>query len=268
MIVLYILLGILALLALLYLLLFVRPKGKQPADKRLLADYAHRGLHGKDVPENSLQAFEKAVQAGYGIELDVQLSSDGEVMVFHDYNLVRMTGKDAKLASLTGEELRALSLGGTEQTIPTFLQVLELVDGRVPLLVELKGESLNADLCPKVAALLKDYKGPYCVESFNPLLVKSIKKHLPGVYCGQLYTNVCRDKKKYSALNLILTVMAFNFLAGPNFIAYNCKDRKSLAVRLACGLYRAPRFVWAGKTREELDLAHKLGEHPIFEQNE
>ena len=266
MIVLYCILGVLAVCLLIYLLVLVRPKGKAPADPRLLTDYAHRGLHGHGVPENSQQAFEKAVQAGYGIELDVQLSSDGEVMVFHDYTLIRMTGKDAKLCQLTAQELQALSLAGTEQTIPTFLQVLELVDGRVPLLVELKGEDLNSDLCPKVASLLKDYKGPYCVESFNPLLVRSIKKHLPGVYCGQLYTNVCRDKKKYSPLNLILSAMAFNFLAGPNFIAYNLKDRNSLPVRLACRLYGAPRFVWTVQNEKDVETAHKLGEYPIFEK--
>lgn len=265
MIILYCVLGFFALCLLLYLLILVRPAGRKPADTRLLTDYAHRGLHGDGVPENALQAFEKAVQAGYGIELDVQLSSDGVVMVFHDYTLTRMTGREEKLCSLTSQELQSLSLAGTDQTIPTLSQVLELIDGRVPLLVELKGEDLNADLCPKVASLLKDYKGPYCVESFNPLLIKSVRKALPGVYCGQLYTNVCRDKKKHSLLNMILSAMAFNFLARPNFIAYNEKDRHTLPVRLACGLYGAPRFVWTVRTEQGVEAAHKAGEYPIFE---
>ena len=82
---------------LLYLLVFIRPRGKTPEDNALLCDYAHRGLHGDGVPENSLEAFELACQAGFGIELDVQLSSDGEVVVFHDYTLNRMTGVDKKL---------------------------------------------------------------------------------------------------------------------------------------------------------------------------
>ncbi|MBQ5792136.1 MAG: glycerophosphodiester phosphodiesterase, partial [Clostridia bacterium] len=218
------------------------------------------------VPENSLAAFEAACKAGVGIELDVQLSRDGVVMVFHDYTLIRMTGKEEKLKNLTAEELQALSLAGTEQTIPTFREVLELVDGKVPLLVELKGEDLNSALCPKVAELLQNYQGPYCVESFNPLLVKNIKKYLPHVYCGQLYTNVCRDKKKYSPLNLILSAMAFNFLARPDFIAYNLKDRKAFPVLVATKLYKAPRFVWTVRTEEDLETAHRLGEHPIFEK--
>ena len=265
MVILYSLLGLIGLLILLYLLVFVHPRGKKPEDSRLLCDYAHRGLHGEGVPENSLLAFEKAVEKGFGIELDVQLSADGVVMVFHDYTLIRMTGKEEKLKNLTAAELQALSLGGTEQTVPTFREVLELVDGKVPLLVELKGEDLNSALCPKVAELLNGYDGPYCVESFNPLLVKNMKKHLPEVYCGQLYTHVCRDKKKYSALNLILSAMAFNFLARPDFIAYNQKDRNSLPVKLATRVYKAPRFVWTVKSKEELDTAHRLGEHPIFE---
>ncbi len=262
----YLVLGILPALLLLYLFVLVRPGGKQPEDKRILTDYAHRGLYGGGIPENSLQAFELAMQNGYGIELDVQLSSDGVVMVFHDYSLVRMTGKDAKLCDLTAEELGSLSLAGTKQTIPTFCQVLDLVDGRVPLLVELKGENLNVDLCLKTASLLREYKGPYCVESFNPLLIKNIKKHLPGVYCGQLYTNICRDRK-YSPKNMVLSSMASNFLARPHFVAYNEKDRKSLPVFLACGLYKAPRFVWTAKTEESVETAHRLGEYPIFEKN-
>lgn len=265
MVALYILLGVLCTLMLLYLFLFVRPKGKKPADPRLLCEYAHRGLHGENIPENSLQAFAKAVEQGFGIELDVQLSSDGVVMVFHDYSLARMTGKEEKLKNLTAEELQALSLAGTEQTIPTFREVLELVDGKVPLLVELKGEDLNSALCPKAAELLKGYQGPYCIESFNPLLVKNIKKHLPEAYCGQLYTNVCRDKKKYSPLNMILSSMGFNFLARPNFIAYNYKDRNSLPVKLATRFYKAPRFVWTARTKEELSLCRENGEFAIFE---
>lgn len=259
------LLSLLLLLLLLYLLILIRPRKKKEMDRQLLCDYAHRGLHGNGVPENSLAAFELACREGYGIELDVQLSKDGEVMVFHDYSLVRMTGREEKLCELDAKELSTLSLARSDQTIPTLKQVLALVAGRVPLLVELKGESIDASLCPKVAALLQAYEGRYCLESFNPMLVKSMRKQMPDALCGLLYTNVCREKKKRSALNLLLTCMAFNFLARPHFIAYNKEDRRSLAVALTTKLYRAPKFVWTVKTREEFDLAHRLGEHPIFE---
>ncbi len=270
--VLLIILGAIAALCLLnvllYLLVFVRPRGMAPSDKALLCDYAHRGLHGNGVPENSLAAFALACEAGYGIELDVQLSRDGEVMVFHDYTLSRMTGDGRKLAELSAAELGALRLAGTEERIPTFAEVLRLVDGRVPLLVELKGESLHASLCPKVAALLRSYSGSFCIESFNPVLLRAMRKELPRAYCGLLYTHVVRDKKSKSILNRLLTVMALNFLCHPQFIAYNEVDRDSLPVRLTTRLYHAPKFVWTVRSRASLRAAHERGECPIFENIE
>ena len=256
---------------LLYVLLFVRPRARKAKSASLLSDYAHRGLHDGnkgDTPENSLLAFEKACRAGYGIELDVQLSRDGVVMVFHDYTLIRMTGKDGKVCEYDAAELKELSLANTEQKIPTFTEVLALVDGRVSLLIELKGEDFDSSLCPKVAEILKDYKGEYCIESFNPLLVRNMRRLMPDVFYGQLYTNVVRDKKKASALNIILTCMAFNFLARPDFIAYNIEDRRSLPVWLSTKLYKAERFIWTARSREEYDKAHALSEHPIFENLE
>lgn len=262
------LLSFLILLALLYLLVFVRPRANKPADPKLLCDYAHRGLHGGKIPENSLAAFERARLAGYGIELDVQLSKDGTVMVFHDYTLSRMTGKDKRLSELDAAELKTLCLAGSDQHIPTFSEVLSLVDGRVPLLVELKGESLDSSLCEKVAALLNDYKGVYCIESFNPLLIRKIKKYLPNAYVGQLYTNVCREKQRKSPVHILLTCMAFNFLARPDFIAYDKQDRNSFPVKLSTRFYHAEKFVWTVKSDSELETAHSLHEHPIFENTE
>lgn len=253
------------LLALIYLFVLILPRSDVKPDPALLCHYVHRGLHNKEIPENSLAAFEAACKAGYGIELDVQLSRDGVVMVFHDYTLVRMTGCDKKLCELDAEELSSLFLADSDQTIPTFSQVLSLVDGRVPILVELKGEDLNTALCEKVAAQLKDYKGAYCLESFNPLLIGNMKKYLPHAFRGLLYTNVCRDKKKKSALNVALTAMALNVVAKPHFIAYNKADRDSLPVKITTKLYGAPKFVWTVKSREELDTANEKGELSIFE---
>ena len=254
------------ILVMAYLLVLVRPPKKTSPDATLLRDYAHRGLHGKEAPENSLKAFGLACEAGFGIELDVQLSRDGEVMVFHDYSLLRMTGCDRMLSELDAAELATLSLDGTDQTIPTLRQVLELVAGRVPILIELKGEDTNTALCAKVAALLRDYEGPFCMESFNPLLIGHMKKLFPETFCGLLYTNVCRDKKKCSLLNILLTAMALNVVAKPDFIAYNKADRGSLPVRITTGLYGAGKAVWTITTAEELEIAHQRGEMPIFEK--
>ena len=154
------LLPLIFVLILVYLLVFFRPRGRKPADERLLRPYAHRGLHGDGVPENSLEAFRLACEAGYGIELDVQTARDGTVVVFHDYNLSRMTGKDALLSELDLSELKSLRLYGTQESIPTLREVLDLVDGRVPILVELKGESLDTSLCAPVAEMLPPRTAP------------------------------------------------------------------------------------------------------------
>ena len=255
-----------ALIFLLYIFVFIRPRGRVPEDRELLCDYAHRGLHGNGVPENSLEAFELACRAGHGIELDVQLSRDGEIMVFHDYTLIRMTGVDKKLCELDARELCSLSLAHTDQKIPTFREVLELVDGRVPLLIELKGENFDVSLCSKVVEILNDYKGKYCIESFNPLLVREMRRLLPTAFCGLLYTNAVKEKKKASVINVVVTLMALNFLCRPRFIAYDEKFRNSFFVKLTTKVYKTPKFVWTVRSREALELAHSLGECPIFEK--
>ena len=259
------LVGLALLLFLIYLLVLVRPPKKIAPDPALLCDYAHRGLHGDGIAENSLSAFARACEQGHGIELDVQLSRDGVVMVFHDATLVRMTGRDGKLCDYDAAELQAMRLADTDETMPTFSEVLALVDGRVPLLVELKGETTDVSLCAPVAALLRNYKGPFCVESFNPMLLGEMKKHLPNTFRGMLYTNVCHEKKKYSLLNMLLTVMALNVIAKPDFIAYNQIYRDSLPVRITTRLYRAPHLVWTTRGDRERAEAKAHGEHAIFE---
>ena len=259
--------GVAILLPLIYGLILIRPGKKRDLEPALLCDYAHRGLYdGKEIPENSMAAFEKACLAGVGIELDVQLSRDHKVMVFHDYTLERMTGTRGLVSQTDREALKKLCLGGTEEKIPTLDEVLKLVDGRVPILIEMKGESTDTTLCKYLAEELECYKGKYCIESFNPMLIREIKKWFPNAFCGLLYTNVCRDKKKRSALNVALTCMALNVLARPHFIAYNQADRDSLPVKITTGCFGAPRFVWTIRTDAARGEAHRNGECAIFEQ--
>ena len=258
------------ILFLIYLLAFIRPSAKKPKNKKLLCEYAHRGLHKRNLkgtaPENSLEAFALACQEGYGIELDVQLSADGVVMVFHDDTLIRMTGREGRVCDLSAEELKKLTLAESEETIPTFAEVLALVGGRVPLLVELKGESTDKSLCPKVAELLRGYEGDFCLESFNPLLVGEMKKYLPDAYRGLLYTNACKEKKKVTLTNLAVTLMLLNFIAKPDFISYDQKCRNSLPVKLTTRFFHAGKFVWTTRGEEEIELARKNGECAIFEK--
>ena len=261
---LYILLMILSGFALVYLLFLVRPRKRKFNTEGLLTAYAHRGLHGEDAPENSLRAFELAIENGYGIELDVQLSKDGKVVVFHDYILDRMTNIKGKICDFTALKLNNITLKNSYETIPLLSEVLDLVDGRVPLLIELKGEDLNTSLCEKVAHHLKSYSGKFCIESFNPLLIWKMKKYLPNAYYGQLYTNVCRERGPHPAC-LLLASMSLNFLSRPDFISYNKLDRNSLPVKVAAGLYNTPRFVWTLNGEAEKKKADSLGEYSIFE---
>lgn len=260
MIILYII-CIIAVAALLYLLA-IRGSGRRVPDE-LRVDYAHRGLFGDGIPENSLAAFDAAASAGFGIEFDIQLSRDGEVMVFHDYSLERMTGHTSKLCELTLSELKGLSLGQNER-IPTLDEVLALVDGRVPLLIELKGESADSSLCQKAVEKLDKYSGAYCVESFNPLLLNKFKKLRPQVTRGLLYTKFSRSKKTW-ALDFLLTSLIFNFMASPDFIAYDIAHPDTFALRLCRALFHPALFVWTVRSRAEYDKVKSVGGSPIFE---
>ena len=172
------------------LVFLVAPGRASKKDKKpfMYKNFAHRGLHKKDktVPENSLAAFERASSYGYGIELDVQLSKDGQVVVFHDDTLNRVCGVDSRVDEKTYDELSKISLCGTTQTIPLFSEVLKTVRGRGPLIVELKNGKRNEELCEKTYALLEKYSGEYCIESFNPFIVRWFKKNAPEVIRGQL----------------------------------------------------------------------------------
>ena len=125
------LLIVIAVIILLYVFVLLRPQRRE-IDRFCLRPYAHRGQHDENLPENSLAAFRRAVENGYGIELDLQLSSDGEVMVMHDYNLERMTGCDKMLKELTAAELQKLHLNGTEERVPTLKEVLDIVKRKSP----------------------------------------------------------------------------------------------------------------------------------------
>lgn len=192
-------------------------------------NFAHRGLHSRDksVPENSLEAFRLAAAAGYGIELDVQLTSDGEVVVFHDDTLDRVCGVSARVEDKTLRELQQMGLCGTEQTIPLFSQVLEVIRGRGPLIVELKNGKHNRELCEKTYALLENYRGDVCIESFNPFIVAWFRFHARDLVRGQLamparyYTEEGWNKPAA----FILSRTLLNFAARPQFIAYRIGPR-------------------------------------------
>lgn len=169
---------------------FLRPGRYGEAQKQLVygVNHAHRGLHTKDktVPENSLPAFRAAAEAGYGVELDIQLSRDGQVVVFHDDTLDRVCGVHGRVDEFTFEELRGMRLCGTQETIPLLTEVFEVMGGRTPMIIELKTGRRNDELCEKGLALMRAYNGPYCIESFDPRIVRWFRK-MRRMCCGDSF---------------------------------------------------------------------------------
>ena len=209
-------------------------------------NFAHRGLYKRDqsVPENTLRAFERAVEHGYGVELDVQLSKDGQVVVFHDPTLTRICGVEKRVDELTLLELKELRLCGTEQRIPLLTEVLNVYRGAGPLIVELKSGKRNRELCEKTYAILENYRGEVCIESFNPFIVAWFRLHARDLIRGQLAapTKDYVDDGMKPAMGFALSHNLFNPIARPQFIAYKVGPRP-LNVRLTEAL-GAMRFCW------------------------
>lgn len=251
--------------------LFLIAPGKNPKmDYYKKVKYAHRGLHGEIdgvfFAENSLSAFRRATERGFGIELDVRLSSDGEVVVFHDDTLDRVTNGTGKVKDYTAKELSELSLMGTADGIPTLREVLSLVDGRVALLVELKETGADHSISEKTAELLKDYKGEFIVESFSPLSFGAFKNQLPDVPCGLLVSKhtekpECRTLKYRLVQRLLL-----NVIPRPTFIAMHKDKIRLWPLPFVRALFKVPCIAWTVESKEEEARAYEDGfDTVIFE---
>ena len=258
------------IIVLVILFLFaLRCRSDHPGMKELLGwSYAHRGLHGNGIPENSMAAFKAALDAGYGIELDVHLLSDGNLAIMHDSLLNRTTGQPGRIEDLTTEQLKDYPLEGTEETIPEFMDLLTLYNGKAPLIVELKPiDGNHAQLTETACKMLESYPGPYCLESFDSRCIFWLKKNRPDLIRGQLtydYFGSRVDMSDY--LRFLLKHNLLNFLTYPDFIAYQYCDRKASVTTDICRrLWKAQGVSWTLKTREEYDTAVKEGWLPIFE---
>lgn len=255
------------LLAVVYLL-STRCRRGHPELKNLHGwKYAHRGLYGVGCPENSMAAFRKARDMGYGVELDVHLLADGNLAVIHDSQLKRMTGSEGRIEDLTTAQLRSYRLNGTEETIPEFRQVLDLYAGRAPLIVELKVMGNNyAALCERACEMLDSYKGVYCMESFDPRCVYWLKKKRPDVIRGQLTENYFKRKNKLPfVLKCLLTHQMLNFLTMPDFVAYRYEDCATFSYRLVRKFWKTEGVAWTLDNREDYEKAVQDGLIPIFE---
>lgn len=230
--------------------------------------YAHRGLHDSFAPENSLAAFRRAKEAGYGAELDVHLLADGNLAVFHDSSLKRLTGRDGIIEKLTTSQLNEYRLADSGETIPLLRQVLDLFHGEAPLIIELKSSKDNyRQLCTRVCEMLDAYDGVFCLESFDPRCIRWLRKNRPDLIRGQLAENFfATPGSKVPWLGkLILGQYMLNFLTCPDFVAYRFSDRRQLGVWLCCRIWNAQPVAWTLRSRSELDEAVKIGWIPIFE---
>lgn len=225
---------------------------------------AHRGLHdiNKGIPENSLPAFDEAAKQGYPIELDVRMIEDGTLVVFHDAHLYRMTGQRGRILQKSKKELKNLKLSDTPYHIPSLKEVLDLIGGRVPLLLEIKNRQRAGLLENHLVNCLKNYKGLYAVESFNPLSVRWFRLNAPYMKRGQLSGAIGGGKqlKKRALLRGAL----FYGMTKPDFIAY---DIRYLPAKRVSRLKQLgyPVIGYTAKSHEEFSNALNYCTNVIFE---
>ncbi|MFW6017112.1 MAG: glycerophosphodiester phosphodiesterase family protein [bacterium] len=223
---------------------------------------AHRGLHGKNIPENSLLAFEKAISKGYSIEFDVQSGKNGVPIVFHDRNLHRMTGKNIEISNLGKNELKKYKLKKSNERIHTLERVLEVINGRVPVIIEIKTNKKPGLFEQKIANLLRNYKGDFAISSFNPYTLAWFRIFYPDFIRGQNSSFFRKDKKLVSLYQDNLQKLKFNNISKPHFIAY---DINEIPNKWLSKYSYLPIIGWTVKTQEQYSRAKLFVDNIIFE---
>lgn len=242
-----------------------RKEALKPYEKTYIA---HRGLFNNfDVPENSLLAFKKAVDNGYGIELDVQLTTDDKLVVFHDDSLYRMTGIDKNLIECSFEELQEYRLLQTEEKIPLFEDVLKVLTPKTPLIIEIKPEGRSIETTRRVAEMMKSYDGLYNMESFDPRVVRYLKENEPQIIRGQLSYNSVSDPNAHHPLSIrfICTNLLTNFYNRPDYIAYDVNNYRNLSFLIVSRIYRTECVAWTVKSDKEFEKIRKYYNCYIFD---
>ena len=224
--------------------------------------FAHRGLHGRGRIENSRSAFEAALARGHGIELDVQLSRDAHSIVFHDYELDRLTAEKGLVAERSAEQLGHVRLNGSRDSIATLAEMLELIGGRVPVLIEVKSEDRKVGpICLAVLRALEGYQGPVGVMSFNPEVGRWFANQAPRITRGLVVTEA--GKRWRGAIGRRLAL----WRARPEFLAYDVRDLPSRFAQRARrrGL---PVFTWTCRDAEQVRKARRHADQIIYEESE
>ncbi len=225
---------------------------------------AHRGLHGGGIPENSLAAFGAAVRGGYIIELDVYVLADGNVAVFHDDNLMRMCEANVAIKDLTARKLCKYVLGGTDEHIPLLEDVLELIDGAVPIIIELKYDASIGLLEKALLPLLEKYTGEYALKSFDPRIVRNLRRMCHSVPVGQLYSN--EMFAKVSGLKRWLFMRIVNWsMRRSDFISVDQNDLNEPIIN-TLRAFGKPILTWTITSADERLAAAKMADNCICEK--
>ena len=225
---------------------------------------AHRGYFDTEagIPENSLASFEAAIEKGFAIEIDIQLSSDGVPMVYHDAELEEMCGVEGNIWDYTATQLKEMKLLGTEETIPTLEETLTLVNGQVPLLIEYKMDKVDTAVCVATQALLDKYDGAYAIMCFDPRVLLWYKKNAPFVARGQLAEEFWENEDyNGKALYLILTYMLTNVATRPDFISYKAVHKDNLSLNI-CRMLGAKTACYTLKNAD--DYAYVNGDFDMY----
>lgn len=218
---------------------------------------AHRGLWGNNIPENSLLAYANAKERGFPIEIDLYKSKDGEILSVHDRNLLRLTGKDIDICLANSSTVKELRIGNSAEKIPTLKETLNLIDGKIPILIELKNQP-DKSVVNSVAEILSEYKGEFAVQSFNPIFIKRFKKMSPETVTGILSTKREEDLKGETALKkFIVKRTPLNFLVKPDFIS---AEQSAFPLKS-----KLPALAWTIESEEEYKKIKPLATNIIFE---
>ena len=239
----------------------------EPARVAFLRSYdiAHRGLWGSGIPENSLAAAAAAIREGFGIECDVRLSRDGTVIVFHDADTQRMSGRAGRIAELAASEIATRTFAGTDEPIPTLADLLTLIAGRVTLLIELKTDTLaeTAPLCLAVRRALEGYRGPVAIMGFNPEVSHWFATHAPRIVHGLVMTEH-RATRARAFRDSIVRRLAVS-RAKPDFVAYDVRFLPS-ALPAALRQRGLPVLSWTVRSPQDRATVARHADRPIFER--
>lgn len=258
--------GIFILLVVMFFLFLIKPNVRRFKGFPVPL-FAHRGLHGKGIPENSLAAFSKARERKLGVELDVRFTSDKKLVVFHDDTLKRLCGENIPVKSISYDELKKYRLSGTEEGIPLFEEVLRTLQG-MPVICEIKslpGEEVK-EICEAVCRHMKAYDGFMCIESFNPFVVQWFAKNRPEFIRGQLSMNFMKTREGFPFIQAFaMTHLLIDVLGRPDFIAYRFTD-DSAGFYLCRKLFRPVCAAWTARGEKEQKQAGLKYQAIIFEE--